>query len=71
MEGDAQLAARYLKRAVEVRAIAETIKDEKANKVLIEVAADYEQMARALNEMTRAGKPIRLPTDLKPLGDTR
>ena len=57
MNGDAELAARYLRRAAEVRGIAETLKDEKANKVLIEVAADYEQMARALNEMARAGKP--------------
>jgi hypothetical protein len=70
MEGDAQLAARYLKRAAEVRDIAEAIKDDKANKVLVEVAADYEQMARALNEMARAGKPIHLPTDLKPSGNT-
>jgi hypothetical protein len=53
MDGDAKLAARYLTRAAEVRGIAQTITDEKANKVLLEVAADYEQMARALNEMAR------------------
>ena len=56
MDGDAELAARYRKRAAEVRAIAETLTDDQAKKILIEVASDYEQMARALSEMARAGK---------------
>jgi hypothetical protein len=55
MDGDEQIAARYQKRAAEVRAIAETLTD-KAKKTLIAVAADYEQMARALNETAKAGQ---------------
>ena len=56
MDGDEQIAARYRKRAAEVRAIAETLTDENAKKTLIAVAADYEQMARALNETALAGR---------------
>jgi hypothetical protein len=56
MDGDAKLASRYLARAAEVRRIAETVKDDEDNTVLIEVAIDYEQMARALNEMASADK---------------
>jgi hypothetical protein len=56
MDGDEQIAARYRKRAAEVRAIAETLTDEKARKTLIAVAGDYEQMARALSEAGRAGQ---------------
>ena len=56
MDGDAGLVARYRKRADEVRAIGEMLQDEKAKKVLKEVADDYEQMARALNETAKAGQ---------------
>ena len=56
MDGDAGLVARYRKRADEVRAIAETLQDERAKKVLKEVADDYEQMARALSETARTGQ---------------
>jgi hypothetical protein len=61
MDGDAELAARYLKRAAELRRIAETITDEQDNKVLNAVAIDYEQMAQALNEIADADKKISLP----------
>jgi hypothetical protein len=61
MDGDAELAARYLKRAAEVRRIAETITDEPDNKVLNAVAVDYEQMARALNEIGGRDKKNPLP----------
>jgi hypothetical protein len=57
MEGDAELAARYVKRAAEIRIIAEKSEDKGDRKVLLEVATDYEQMARALSEAARAGKP--------------
>ena len=67
MDGDAEIGARYRKRAAEVRAIAETLEDEQAKKTLIQVAIDYEQMARALNEASKAGQmrvlkpPPRMP----------
>jgi chromosome segregation and condensation protein ScpB len=56
MDGDAQLAARYRIRAEEVRAIAQIQQDEKAIKTLNEVARDYDQMAHALEETSKAGK---------------
>jgi hypothetical protein len=56
MEGDAELAARYRKRADEVRAIARIQQDAKSIKTLNEVATDYDQMARALEETSKAGK---------------
>jgi hypothetical protein len=62
MDGDAELAARYLKRAAELRRIAETITDEQDNKLLNAVAVDYEQMARALNEIADTDKKISLRT---------
>jgi hypothetical protein len=55
MDGDAQLAARYRKRAEEVRAIARIQQDGKAIKTLNEVASDYDQMARGLEEAAGAG----------------
>jgi hypothetical protein len=57
---------RSLKRAAEVRSIAETITDEQDNKVLNAGAVDYERMVRALNEIADAGKKIPLPNGTSP-----
>ena len=56
MDGDEEIAARYRQRAAEVRAIAETLTDEKAKKILIQVSDDYKQMARAMSEAAKAGQ---------------
>jgi hypothetical protein len=49
MEGDRQKAARYRTRAIEVRKIATSIAGSPSRKTLLQVADDYEQMARTLD----------------------
>ncbi len=54
MDGDQNLARSYRKRAQEVLNIANTVADLGHREVLKQVAADYEQMARHLDERASA-----------------
>lgn len=61
MEGDKVLAERYRKRAVEVRVIAAATMNQHHRKVLNEVADDYDQMARAMDDLANNGIKRGLP----------
>ena len=47
MKEDLDSAVRYRIRAEELRAIADTMKDAEAKKTLLDIAKDYERMARS------------------------
>jgi hypothetical protein len=53
MDNESDTAARYLKRAEQVRAIADGVKSDSARKILIRIAADYERMARTVAEIEK------------------
>lgn len=55
MDGDGELATRYRRRAGELREIANTLTDERQKKTLNDVATDYEQMGRVMDELASAG----------------
>ena len=55
MDGDSELATRYRQRASELREIAKTLTEESHRKTLSDVAADYEQMGRVMDELARSG----------------
>jgi len=55
MEGDSKLATRYRQRAGELREIAKALSEESHRKTLNEVAADYEQMGRVMDELASSG----------------
>ena len=55
MDGDGELAKRYRQRADELREIANTLADERQKKTLNDVASDYEQMGRVLDELASSG----------------
>jgi hypothetical protein len=53
MENESDTAARYLKRAEQVRAIADGIKSDSAREILVRIAADYERMAKTVAEIEK------------------
>ena len=55
MDGDGELAKRYQQRAGELREMAKEMTDENHRKTLNEVAADYEQMGRVMEELATSG----------------
>jgi len=63
MVDDAATARRYLKRAKEVRAIAEAVTERKSRVILLRIAADYERMARL---RVRVGKADRVMVGTTP-----
>lgn len=44
---DLDSAAKYRRRAAELRQIAETVQDDKSRRAILEIAADYEKLARS------------------------
>jgi hypothetical protein len=69
MEGDKQKAVRYRQRAVEVRKIAEHMDEDAPRKTLLQVAQDYDEMARTLDDIgdadtARAARRKPIPPDL-------
>ena len=57
MKEDPDSAARYRQRAEELKVIAETTTDPKSKKTLLDIAEDYERMARSrvrIDESDRA-----------------
>ena len=57
MEEDLDSAQRYRQRAEELRAIAEQpLLDEKTRKTLINIAEDYERMARSRERLAESEK---------------
>jgi len=48
MDSESDTAAKYLKRAEQVRAIADRITPSSARKILIGIADDYERMAKTV-----------------------
>ena len=48
MSAELETARRYLLHAEELRAIAETMEPDKSRDVVLEVAKDYERMAKSL-----------------------
>ena len=59
MEDDLDSAARYLERAEEVRAIAETMADERTRTALLKVADDYVRMAQSRSEIHTLGQALK------------
>jgi hypothetical protein len=55
MKGDSELATRYRQRAGELREIAKALPEESQKKTLNDVAADYEQMGRVMDELASSG----------------
>ena len=53
MNDNPDSAERYRKRAEELRAIAQTMKDASARGSLLEIAEDYERMARSREQMDK------------------
>jgi hypothetical protein len=51
MNEDTEQADRYLRRAEEVRTIAESMTDRKTRKMLFQVATDYERMAETMRRL--------------------
>jgi hypothetical protein len=49
MEGDRQKAVRYRMRGVEIRKIAQDMMEPTVRKTLLQVAEDYDEMARTLD----------------------
>ncbi len=59
MDEDEQRAIQYLRRAEEVRAMAETMTDEKMREILLAVAEDYESLAEGRRRMAENNKLLR------------
>ena len=53
MENESDTAARYLKRAEQVRAIADGIKSDSAREILVRIAADYEGMTKTVAQIEK------------------
>jgi len=53
MENESDTAARYLKRAEQVRAIADGIKSDSAREILVRIAADYERMTKTVAQIEK------------------
>ena len=49
MEGDTEKAARYRERGIEIRKIAQHMMEPAVRKTLLQVAEDYDEMARTLD----------------------
>lgn len=50
MAGDAEKIAAYLKRAAELRAVAERMSSPEAKELLLSISQDYLRLARALEK---------------------
>ena len=61
MPDDREIAIRYLERAVQLRCIAECMKDDQNRQTLQRLADDYRGMAEALLKKTAAKSPLRQP----------
>jgi hypothetical protein len=53
LAGDSEKAAAYLKRAEELRAVAERMSSAEARELLLDIAEDYVRLARALEKRKR------------------
>ena len=53
MAGDAEKIAAYIKRAEELRAVAERMSSTEARELLLTIADDYARLARALEKRPR------------------
>jgi len=58
MRDNAEVARRHRLRAEELRTIAEGMQDEGTRKILLRLADDYEQWARAAEETDRVNKRL-------------
>jgi len=58
MEGDIETAERYMRRARDVRQIAEKMTDQYGRKALEEVAEGYDRMAEQFLSMERTDRAI-------------
>jgi len=56
---DAERAQRYRQRADEVRKIGDGLPDAESKSVLLNIASDYENMARLLEESDVSDAPVR------------
>ena len=61
-----ETAARYRKRAEELRAMAENQPNAENRQALLNVAAQYELMAIAFAEIDRTYKQMKIPTWITP-----
>ena len=55
LAGDAQKIEAYLKRASELRAVAERMSSHEARELLLNISQDYLRLARALEKKPRDG----------------
>ena len=55
MAGDAEKIEAYLKRANELRAVAERMSSHEARELLLDISQDYVRLARALEKKLREG----------------
>ncbi len=58
MDSESDTAAKYLKRAEQVRAIADRITPSSARKILIGIADDYERMAKTVADIEKVERNL-------------
>jgi len=58
MDSESDTAAKYLKRAQQVRAIADRITPSSARKILIGIADDYERMAKTVADIEKVERNL-------------
>ncbi len=58
MDSESDTAAKYLKRAEQVRAMADRITPSSARKILIGIADDYERMAKTVADIEKVERNL-------------
>ena len=61
MSDDRQRIARYLARADELRAVAETMKDAQSKALVQEIAQEYVKLANSIAKLERTAKGVAPP----------